>query len=63
MKDEAFEFVRKKASKFDDKKIVISFSGGKDFTMTADTVVKAMNNLNLVHIFGNTTLEFPSTVR
>lgn len=63
LKNEAFEFVRKTASKFEEEKIVISFSGGKDSTVTADVVVKAMSNPSLVHIFGNTTLEFPSTVR
>lgn len=62
LKDEAFEFVRKTASKFDEEKIVLSFSGGKDSTVTADVVVKALSNPSLVHIFGNTTLEFPSTV-
>lgn len=62
LKDEAFEFVRKMAAKFDEEKIVISFSGGKDSTVTADVVIKAMSNPSLVHIFGNTTLEFPSTV-
>ena len=41
---------------------MISFSGGKDSTVTADVVVKALSNPSLVHIFGNTTLEFPSTV-
>ncbi len=63
LKNEAYEFVRKVASKFDEEKIVISFSGGKDSTVTADIVVKAMSNPSLVHIFGNTTLEFPSTVK
>ena len=62
LKDEAFEFVRKTASKFDEEKIVLSFSGGKDSTVTADVVVKALSDPSLVHIFGNTTLEFPSTV-
>ena len=62
LKDEAFEFVRNTASKFDEERIVISFSGGKDSTATADVVVKALSNPSLVHIFGNTTLEFPSTV-
>ncbi len=41
---------------------MISFSGGKDSTVTADIVVKALSNPSLVHIFGNTTLEFPTTV-
>jgi len=62
IKEEAFEFVRETASKIDEERIVISFSGGKDSTATADVVVKALSNPSLVHIFGNTTLEFPLTV-
>ena len=62
LKDEAFEFIRNAASQFPEEKIVISFSGGKDSTVTADVVIKALSNPSLVHIFGNTTLEFPSTV-
>ena len=30
LKDESFDFVRKTASKFDEERLVISFSGGKD---------------------------------
>ena len=62
LKDEACVFVRKAASKYKEENIVISFSGGKDSTVTADIVIKALSNPNLVHIFGNTTLEFPSTI-
>ena len=62
LKDESFDFVRRTASKFAEEKLVISFSGGKDSTATADVVIKALSNPSLVHIFGNTTLEFPSTV-
>ena len=62
LKDEAFEFVKKAASKYPEENIVISFSGGKDSTVTADLVTKALSNPSLVHIFGNTTLEFPLTV-
>lgn len=62
LKDEAFSFVKRAAEKFDEEKIVISFSGGKDSTATADVVVKALSNPSLVHIFGDTTLEFPSTI-
>ena len=61
LKDEAFAFVRKAAEKYAEENIVISFSGGKDSTATADVVIKALSNPSLVHIFGNTTLEFPST--
>lgn len=63
IKNEAFEFVRKTASGFDEERLVISFSGGKDSTVTADVVVKALSNPSLVHIFGNTTLEFPTTIK
>ena len=62
LKDEAFDFVRRTASRFEEEKLVVSFSGGKDSTVTADVVIKALSNPSLVHIFGNTTLEFPSTV-
>lgn len=62
LKEESFTFVRQAAEKYDEEKIVISFSGGKDSTATADVVVKALSNPSLVHIFGDTTLEFPSTI-
>ena len=62
LKTEAFNFVQETAKRFDEENIVVSFSGGKDSTVTADVAVKALSNPSLVHIFGNTTLEFPSTV-
>lgn len=62
LKDEAFAFVRQAANKYREENIVISFSGGKDSTVTADVVTKALSNPSLVHIFGNTTLEFPTTI-
>ena len=61
LKDEAYHFVENEAKRFPEENIVISFSGGKDSTATADVVVKALSNPSLVHIFGNTTLEFPYT--
>lgn len=62
IKDEAYAFIQKEASKFTEENIVVSFSGGKDSTVTADLAVKALSNPSLVHIFGDTTLEFPSTI-
>ena len=53
--------MNREAAKFPEENIVISFSGGKDSTATADLVVKSLSNPNLVHIFGDTTLEFPYT--
>lgn len=60
--DEAHSFIRNAASKFPEERMVVSFSGGKDSTVTADLAVKALSNPSLVHIFGDTTLEFPSTI-
>jgi phosphoadenosine phosphosulfate reductase len=60
--DEAHSFIKKEAAKFPEENIVLSFSGGKDSSVTADIVTKALGNPSLVHIFGNTTLEFPQTV-
>ena len=62
LKDEAFSFVQRTAKNFPDEQIVISFSGGKDSTAVADIVVRALSNPSLVHIFGNTTLEFSTTL-
>ena len=61
--DEAHRFVKCAAAKFDEEHIVVSFSGGKDSTVTADLVTKALSNPELTHIFGNTTLEFPYTIQ
>ena len=60
--DEAHRFIKKAAERFPEENIVLSFSGGKDSTVTADLAIKALSDPSLVHIFGNTTLEFPLTV-
>lgn len=62
LKYEANIFIQESAAKFPRENIVLSFSGGKDSTVTADLVVKALSDPSLVHIFGNTTLEFPCTI-
>lgn len=43
--------------------VFISFSGGKDSTVTSDLVTKSLRKPKLVHLFGNTTLEFPETLK
>ena len=60
--EEAREFIRQEAAKYNEDNIVLSFSGGKDSTVVADIVIKALGNPYLVHIFGDTTLEFPMTL-
>ena len=59
---EAYEFIKDTAAPYPNERIVISFSGGKDSTVTADLTIRALSDPSLVHIFGNTTLEFPMTL-
>ena len=59
---EACEFIVTAAEDYPEENLVASFSGGKDSTVTADLAVRALSNPYLVHIFGDTTLEFPSTI-
>lgn len=61
IKSEAISFINETAKDYSESNTVISFSGGKDSTVVADLVVRALSNPSLVHIFGNTTLEFPLT--
>lgn len=60
--DEAHSFIKQTASDYPRENVVVSFSGGKDSTVTADLSAKALSEPSLVHIFGNTTLEFPVTI-
>ncbi|KSV17374.1 phosphoadenosine phosphosulfate reductase [Dehalococcoides mccartyi] len=62
LRDEAFSFIHQAAHSYPRESIVLSFSGGKDSTVTADLVTRAFSDPSLVHIFGNTTLEFPLTL-
>lgn len=39
----------------------VSFSGGKDSTVTSSLVIRALSTPRVLHIYGNTTLEFPET--
>ena len=59
---EACDFIVEAAQDYEEENLVVSFSGGKDSTVTADLAVRALSNPYLVHIFGDTTLEFPSTI-
>lgn len=62
--DEAHDFIRKITEHFLDDEtcaMFVSFSGGKDSTVVSDLVRKALSKPDIIHIFGNTTLEFPET--
>ncbi|MGL4450095.1 MAG: phosphoadenosine phosphosulfate reductase family protein [Sarcina sp.] len=59
---EAMEFIVKESKGFTNDEMFVSFSGGKDSTVTSDLVVKALALPEIIHIFGDTTLEFPMTM-
>ncbi|MBM7562610.1 phosphoadenosine phosphosulfate reductase domain-containing protein [Fusibacter tunisiensis] len=61
LKAEAYKFIKETAEEYPNENIVVSFSGGKDSTAVAELVVNALGDPSLVHIFGDTTLEFPLT--
>ncbi|MBF7081862.1 phosphoadenosine phosphosulfate reductase family protein [Desulfallas sp. Bu1-1] len=60
--DEACTFIIESAKDYPRENIILSFSGGKDSTVTADLVVRALGDPSLVYIFGDTTLELPMTL-
>ncbi len=59
--NEAMEYVRVQATKYNDDEMFVSFSGGKDSTVTSDVVMRALGRENIIHIYGDTTLEYPTT--
>lgn len=61
MTEEAKNYIRTTAKDFGTMDMFVSFSGGKDSTVTADLVTRALSNPQIMHIFGDTTLEFPFT--
>ena len=58
---EAHEYIKKISQKYDYDSMFVSFSGGKDSTVTSDLVINALNNEMIIHIYGDTTLEYPET--
>ena len=58
---EALNYIREVSTEYDVKDMFVSFSGGKDSTVTSDLVMRALSNPKILHIFGDTTLEFPKT--
>lgn len=59
---EAYAFIGEVAADYPEEDIVVSFSGGKDSAVTSDLVTRALSDPYIVHVFGDTTLEFPSTI-
>ncbi len=60
--NEAVHYIQKISAPNDTSNMFVSFSGGKDSTVVSDLVMKALSNPQILHIFGDTTLEFPETL-
>ena len=58
---EAGNYIRKAVGEFGAMDMFVSFSGGKDSTVTSNLVLRALSTPQIMHIFGDTTLEFPFT--
>ena len=58
---EAIDYIKNTASKYDLSSIFVSFSGGKDSTVTSNLVIRALRTESVLHIYGDTTLEYPTS--
>lgn len=58
---EATEYIKDIAKGKQDDEMFVSFSGGKDSTVVSDLVINALPNKHIIHIYGDTTLEYPTT--
>ena len=59
---EAMNYIEKASEGYDSTSMFVSFSGGKDSTVTSHLVRTALSNPSIIHIFGDTTLELPDTI-
>ena len=59
--DEAITYIQGFDEQYSLEDMFVSFSGGKDSTVTSDLVTRAFATNKVTHIFGDTTLEFPTT--
>ena len=60
--EEAMRFVLAYKDKYLVDDMMVSFSGGKDSTVVSHIVNTALGTNKILHIFGDTTLEFPMTM-
>lgn len=60
--EEAIHFVQQYRDRYSIEDMMVSFSGGKDSTVTSHIVNRALGTNKVLHVFGDTTLEFPYTM-
>ena len=58
---EAVKYVRDLTADKPEDEMFVSFSGGKDSTVTSHLVMEALPNKTIIHIYGDTTLEYPTS--
>lgn len=58
--NEASNYISKMTEGKNESEMFVSFSGGKDSTVVSDLVLNALGK-NVIHIYGDTTLEYPTT--
>ena len=58
---EAEDFIRQTVAEHGNKTTLISFSGGKDSTVVSHLVMSGLGRSDVLHIFADTTIEFPDT--
>ncbi len=61
IEDEALQFLTHAIKRFSRRRLMVSFSGGKDSTVVSSLVRRALGHSNILHIFGDTTLEDENT--
>lgn len=59
---EAENYIKNIAKDKNEAEMFVSFSGGKDSTVVSSLVLNALNK-NIIHIYGDTTLEYPTSLR
>lgn len=63
LEDESFRFIRSSVKRFPRRTVMVSFSGGKDSTVVSDLVRRGLGRADILHIFGDTTLEDENTYK
>lgn len=57
---EAVNYIKEVSGNKNESEMFVSFSGGKDSTVVSHLVLNALNK-NIIHIYGDTTLEYPTS--
>ena len=63
LESEALAFISKITREHPGRRPVVAFSGGKDSTVVSHLVCAALRTRNILHVFGDTTMEYPDTYR